>query len=198
MYTIFVNENVIYLDEKPANNDIQESLNYNDSGLNEIIKRLENNELKSVSIYHSNLQNLWENFKSHFNIIEAAGGLVLNENNETLWIYRHEKWDLPKGKIEPKESVEEAAIREVEEECGVTNLKLKGLITKTYHVYRYKEKRILKVTYWYEMSTTKQNKLTPQIEEGITKVEWIGVKKLNKVLENTYGNIDLLCKFAIR
>ena len=198
MYTIFVNENAIFLSESIQNNLDIKSVNYQGIDLNLIINQLENNELKSIHIYHHNLEKLWQDFQLHFKIIEAAGGLVYNEKGETLWIYRHDKWDLPKGKIEPNESIENGAIREVEEECGVTNLTLEGLITKTYHVYKHKGKRILKITYWYKMSVFQQKELTPQIEEGITKVEWIGANKLDKVLKDTYGNIDLLCKFAIR
>ncbi len=197
MYTIFVNENVIYLDEKPSDNLNIPSFNFKDIKLEEVIVQLENNELEATGIYHYDLKELWKNFRSQFKIIKAAGGVVFNEVNDSLWIYRHDKWDLPKGKIESNESIEEAAIREVEEECGVTNLKLQGHITTTYHVYRHKGKRILKVTYWYKMITINQNKLTPQLEEGITRVEWVSADRISEVLQNTYGNIDLLCKFAI-
>ena len=143
-------------------------------------------------LYHVDLKLLWKEFKWYFKIEKAAGGLVQNENKEILFIYRFEKWDLPKGKIEKGESKKKAAKREVEEECGVNELKISGKLQNTYHIFQRKNCEILKLTYWYSMNTTYSGTLQPQIEEGITKVIYKNKEDVKKALENTYGNIKLL------
>jgi 8-oxo-dGTP diphosphatase len=54
-------------------------------------------------------------------VVRAAGGVVLNEAGELAVVYRpkYDDWTLPKGKLEPGESWEQAALREVEEETGL-------------------------------------------------------------------------------
>ena len=128
-------------------------------------------------------------------MIEAAGGLVLNEAGEHLFIYRNDKWDLPKGKIEKKEKTKVAAVREVEEECGIKVAKLEEKICKTYHTYTYKGEVVLKKTHWFKMRHKGKAKLVPQVEEGITDVRWFKKKDINTILNNTYPLIaDVLHK----
>lgn len=122
-------------------------------------------------------------------LIEAAGGLVVNERNEYLAIFRNGKWDLPKGKLEVNEKVREAAVREVEEECGIKVNKSGKKICKTYHVYDMKNEVVLKKTHWYKMKSEGQDKLKPQKEEGITKVRWFKKERLNTICKNTYPSI---------
>ena len=197
MYTIFINETIVYLTEKPLKKHRVEVNNYHGLDLQKMIANIEDGGIRSLCIHHHDLDVLWNDFKAEFSSIEAAGGIVFNEKNETLWIFRHQKWDLPKGKIEEHENLEEAALREVMEECGVTNLKIVGHIGKTYHVYPHKGKKILKTTHWYKMHADSHQDLCPQTEEHITKVAWINDTELKNVLKNTYGNIKLLCKFAV-
>jgi len=134
----------------------------------------------------------WEDFCSNYTLINAAGGAVYNSKNQLLMIFRNSKWDLPKGKLEVGETIQECAIREVEEECGVSNLHIVSELPKTYHAYEMNAKAILKRTYWFKMNTSYSNELIPQIKEGITKVEWVNEKDILKKLENTYGNIKEL------
>ena len=124
-------------------------------------------------------------------LIQAAGGVVRNAENSILFIFRNEKWDLPKGKLDPGESFEMAAIREVEEECGFKSLMLGDFIQTTYHIYEEKERQILKVSKWYEMFSD-ETALTPQLEEGITELRWVSPDSKGEVLKNTYPNIELL------
>ena len=131
----------------------------------------------------------WDDFCAKYILIEAAGGLVYNSVNQVLMIFRNKKWDLPKGKIELGESIEECALREVEEECGISNLQIIGALKSTYHIYKLNGRSILKRTYWFKMNTNYSNKLIPQIEEGITKVEWVNKEDISKKIENTYMNI---------
>ena len=134
----------------------------------------------------------WESFCANYMLIEAAGGLVYNDKNQLLMIFRNGKWDLPKGKLEVGENIEQCAIREVEEECGVNNLTIIKKITDTYHTYELKGKAILKRTYWHMMSSDFNGKLVEQIQEGITKVEWVNEEDIAKKLENSYVNIKEL------
>ena len=110
-----------------------------------------------------------------------------------MFIYRLGKWDLPKGKIEIGEEVEKAALREIEEECGVNKLTINKSLNDTFHIYKFHGKTILKQTYWYDVRTTYQGELVPQLEEDITKVEWLIDDEINtKVMGNTYASIKEL------
>ncbi|MBE9490133.1 MAG: NUDIX domain-containing protein, partial [Bacteroidetes bacterium] len=129
----------------------------------------------------------------NFKVIEAAGGVVQNDEKAVLFIFRNKKWDLPKGKVEKDESIQETALREVEEECGVFDLKLGDFITKTYHIYEYKKQQILKISHWYKMKSSTKS-LKPQIEEDITEVVWKNDNQIQLALKNTYPNIKLLLK----
>jgi 8-oxo-dGTP pyrophosphatase MutT (NUDIX family) len=128
-------------------------------------------------------------FFKHFTVIEAAGGIVQNETKEILFIYRLNKWDLPKGKIEAGENPGECAAREVEEETGVTSLNLKYKVGETYHTYDAFGKHILKVTYWYYLTTSSVNQLKPQTEEDITEVKWVAARNIKQPMNNTYPSI---------
>lgn len=128
----------------------------------------------AVIIYAPDLESLWSDFKSLYRMIKAAGGLVYNQDGEVLAIYRMGYWDLPKGKIEKGEKKKRAAVREVMEETGINKVQLEHKLLTTYHTYRdpRKDRRVLKKTFWYRMSTAHQT-LTPQAEEGIEKAIWI-------------------------
>ncbi|MGE0561039.1 MAG: NUDIX hydrolase [Flavobacteriales bacterium] len=146
--------------------------------------------LQEIVIVVDDVENAFNQFKLSFNLIEAAGGVVKNTQNKTLFIYRLDHWDLPKGKIEKGEQIEAAAIREVEEECAVTGLKIVKPLNDSYHIYHLNDKPILKKTYWFEMQTDYNGELIPQKEEGIEKVEWFTDKQINEIaLKNTYSSI---------
>ena len=135
----------------------------------------------------------WSSFCKAYKIIYASGGVVLNDNNELLMIYRNGVWDLPKGKNENNESNECCALREVMEECGINKLSVTKYLKETYHTYQFENEKILKITSWFLMFSNRSETLYPQKEEGISKVQWIKKKDLQKVLKNSYANIvDLL------
>jgi 8-oxo-dGTP pyrophosphatase MutT (NUDIX family) len=123
-----------------------------------------------------------------YSLVEAAGGVVVNQHQEVLWMFRLGKWDLPKGKLEKNEKFETAAVREVEEECNV-KAALGTKICTTYHTYTHKNKLVLKKTRWYAMNTNFSGTLIPQTEEGIEKVEWMNEKKQIQALTNSYSSI---------
>lgn len=126
-------------------------------------------------------------FKNHQRIT-AAGGLV-QRKQKMLFIKRNGYWDIPKGKVELNETITSAAVREVEEECGLKNVQLADFMMITLHTYQYKEQWILKETHWYKMRYKGPKETTPQEDEGITKVKWFKIGSFDKVLKNTYPSI---------
>ncbi|MDR3188842.1 MAG: NUDIX domain-containing protein [Prevotellaceae bacterium] len=132
----------------------------------------------------------WLSFCSRYQLVEAAGGLVRSGGGECLMIFRNGRWDLPKGKREEGESVEQTALREVMEECGVGALTLQGLLTVTYHTYTLNGVDVLKRTYWYAMRYAGSLRaLQPQAEEGIEVAEFLPPEKVAACLEASYGSI---------
>ena len=165
--------------------------------LHNYIDLLEKNTSFDAVLLHSpDLDKMWGHFQEIYKIIEAAGGVVKNEKEEVLMIYRKDHWDLPKGKIEKGETQKEAAVREVQEETGVQNIDLQGFIHTTYHTYlNRKGKRVLKVSYWYTMKTTDTD-LTPQVEEDIEKAIFVDLNSFFSKPQKIYGNIlDVLEKY---
>lgn len=132
--------------------------------------------------------------RQQFKYIEAAGGLVYNDDGACLFIYRRDKWDLPKGKIDAGELPIEAAKREVEEECGVVVSQVNELLAETYHLYSLKKKVVFKKTYWYAMAVNGKPDLIPQAEEDITEACWLLKNQLNEVQSNSYPLILDLVK----
>ena len=131
----------------------------------------------------------WEDFCSKYKIVNAAGGIVFNDT-KLLMIFRNGLWDLPKGKVEPDENLKECAIREVEEETGVKDLTIKGKEIISYHIYSTEFEDILKKTTWYIMNTKYDEKLIPQIDEGIEKVSWVSIQEINHKLNNSFKSIE--------
>jgi len=129
-------------------------------------------------------------------IIRAAGGLVQNEREEVLFMYRRNKWDLPKGKIDAGESPEECAVREVQEETGMQEVILKDFLLITHHTYEENGKSILKETHWFRMFASGDQELIPQVEEDITGLKWIEQDGFAEMIQNTYPNILEVLKKA--
>jgi 8-oxo-dGTP pyrophosphatase MutT (NUDIX family) len=136
-----------------------------------------------------NPHDVWLKLQSLFRIIEAAGGLVKNDDKKYLFIFRRGKWDLPKGKIESGEIPSDAAIREVMEETGLKLITIKKYITSTYHIYRLKGKLVLKRTYWYLMNSHGADTLIPQIEEDIEKAIWLNPAEIEPLMLNMFGSV---------
>ncbi len=191
MYKVFYNEKAIILSEKPLTTTKKTLKFSTESQFEEALAFLRNSSGSEVNVYYHNLEKLWEKFKSFYNYLEAAGGLVSNSHDEILFIYRLGKWDLPKGKVEPGETTEIAAVREVEEECGISNLEITHFLTKTYHIYFQNDLK-LKATYWYRMDYNGNEVLTPQAEEGIGIAEWKSKSEIPEILTNTYENIKIV------
>ena len=164
-----------------------ESKNKFSSSTLDILKK---KNVKSIGILSKNPEKFLSNFP--FPKIVAAGGIVINDKKEILFIFRDNKWDLPKGKAEKNENISQTAIREVEEETGIKDLIIVKPVEITYHIFKRSKKNYLKETYWFEMKSNYDKSFTPQINEGITRVEWISKEKIPLILKNTYHNIKLL------
>ena len=192
IYKIYINEVVLILtDNIPSDiEDYQEIKvsDFNFSQFYEFVKHLNRPEIFVVRN-----KSLFRKIKRSMKMIKAAGGLVKNEHKEYLFIFRNGKWDLPKGKIEEGEKTRFAAVREVEEECGISINSSGKKLANTYHIYEYNQQKILKKTSWYKMKADYQVKLVPQLEEGITEVRWLGSGDLMMIRQNTYPLIrDLI------
>lgn len=157
-----------------------------------------NSEKKELNIATSNLAEGFEAFKKCFKFIYAAGGLI-KKDDKYLFIYRLKRWDLPKGKFEMGETPEECAIRECEEECGITQLSVVNQLPNTLHIYNYKDGYALKHTFWFAMNTNHMGELVPQTEENIERVEWYGIEDIKQiVLKNSYPAIHDVVNHLLR
>ena len=121
--------------------------------------------------------------------IKAGGGLVLNDTGKLLMIYRRGKWDLPKGKLDKSEKLEDCAVREVEEETGLQKVKLLSPLTITYHTYHEGARFVLKESHWYSMKVSGEQKLVPQTEEDIHEIKWVNADKLPDYMENSFPSV---------
>ena len=196
MYKVFFNDSTIQIggeSKKSLKNNITQVVDCeNHVFVNELISEIESGgKIIDFVIQGENDCRLWDCFKSQFTEIPAAGGLVMKGNRSLLFIKRLGVWDLPKGKIEKTETPECAAIREVEEECGVKGLQIIRLLDSTFHIYRspylkFPDNLVLKETKWFLMRCADEQTLIPQVEENIEEVRWFKIDDLDKVMANTY------------
>ena len=123
--------------------------------------------------------------------IIAAGGLVTNPQGQILWIFRRGFWDLPKGKLDEGETIQTCAVREVEEETGIKNIRLHELLKFTNHIYfdTHLNQEVVKRTYWFHMTISAAQMGVPQTTEDIEKIEWHSLATAKHCLEQTYPTI---------
>jgi len=201
----------IYFGDKPVylcdeiDKELNEILHHPDAvfideisnpAIKSLLHEIKKDEFHAGVLWHGDLEKLKKALFKHFDLIEAAGGIVQNDQKEILFIYRLDKWDLPKGKVEKGEKLEACALREVEEETGVTGLKLKSKTGETYHTYNAFGKHFLKISHWFYMTCSSGQKLIPQTEEHITEIKWVKTKDIREPIANTYPSIkDILENF---
>ena len=190
MYKVFFNQKPIFLTtELVLQTDRTPVLFIKFSSPENIVKALKSKKTDCLYLYHQKEDKLWMHFLRHFSIVEAAGGLVRHQDGRFLFIYRNDKWDLPKGRIEKNEPIRIAAVREVEEETGVDGLEIMKPLIETFHVFNRNGKYKLKKTFWFEMKTASTVTLTPQLNEGIEQAVWVLEKEIPQKFENAYENI---------
>ena len=188
MYKVFIYDKPVLIANKSEFLGSFEQFTDN-SSVNEIISTLKSKSTTGAEIIVIDIEAYFKKFNKYFKFIVAAGGTVFNKKNELLVIYRLDKWDLPKGKLEKGEDIPTCAIREVEEECNVDGLIITKELESTYHCYFHKNKWVLKRTYWFKMKTEYAGKLIPQTEEGIEKVIWLAKSDWDTIFDNTYNSI---------
>ena len=192
MYKVFVNELPLILTNKLAETANGDYFLLNSAAIQEAIDALSKKKLKEAYIYHPNHEEILKKFTKKIPLVVAAGGVVTKKKGKVLFIYRNDKWDLPKGKLDKGETIEECALREVEEETGVKGLKIVNVLQTTYHIFKRNGVYKLKEVHWYAMKTSYKGKLKGQKSEGIEKVKWKGPKKIAIALQNSYRNIKIL------
>jgi len=195
MYKVFVNDKPLFL-----TNEVQKETDFQlflleSVDIKKLIVKIFQNKIQKAFLYHPDEKLIMKTLKAKIPVVKAGGGLVFNKKGEVLFIFRNGKWDLPKGGTEKNETMEETAMREVEEETGVNGLSIVKKLPKTYHVFKRNGRYKLKQTYWFEMKSDFEGTPEGQIEEGIEKVAWIKPKDIPTILDNSYENIKLLFEF---
>lgn len=201
----------IYFGEKPVflcdelNPDLQEILHHPDAvfideisshALKSLMHEIRKPEFHAGVVLSNDLPALKKMFWKMFTVIKAGGGFVLNEKKELLMIFRRGFWDLPKGKLDPGEKIEDCAVREVKEETGLKTVKRGELIVTTYHIYDEFGKHVLKESWWYGMKANSEEPLIAQTEEDITQIGWMKYDDVLKILPNAYPSIREVVKVA--
>ncbi len=195
MYKIFHNERFLEVVGKEPKRNSNTRIIFNPTIEQielEVFNFRAENSIKNITIVSHNVLQTWTNVCRNFSWVEAAGGLVVNEQNELLVIFRRERWDLPKGHVDAGESPEIAALREVQEECGISCPTIISKLTSTYHIYFQGKKWFLKQTHWYNMQSQSHQALVPQIEESISDIRWIDGAMREVVLRSTYASLHTI------
>lgn len=199
MYKIYINDTKIVLlpskNISKSDDEKKDSITVRYTGkVNHLLSFIDmcekTDRYHTITLHSNDIEKLISDFEGLFKIVEAAGGVVINERNQILFIHRRGSWDLPKGKLESRETRREAARREVMEETGIANIQLSKKLIVTKHMYRNRSgKRCIKLTHWYLMFGKKQ-KLKPQLEEDIERTEWMTLSKFYSKKRKVYGNIE--------
>jgi len=192
MYKVFVNDKPLFLtNEISKETDFQLFL-LESIDIKQLIVKMFQNKIQKAYLYHPDEKEILKTLKTKIPVAKAGGGFVFNKKGEVLFIFRSGKWDLPKGGTEKGEEIEDTAMREVEEETGVNQLRVTKKLQKTYHIFKRNGNYKLKITHWFEMQSDFDGIPVGQIEEGIEKVAWIHPNDIPETLKNSYENIKLL------
>lgn len=192
MYQVFYKKKIILLTDVFKEEKDFKSFPIKDVKLKKVIKLLNKKNINSVHLFHKNKDKLLKYFFKLIPTVIAAGGKITNSKSEILFIYRNDKWDLPKGKAEKNEQLPQTALREVKEETGIKEVSINKPLDITYHIFRRNNEYRLKVTYWFDMFSDYEGIFFPQLDEGITDVKWVKKADLEEVKINSYPNIRLL------
>jgi 8-oxo-dGTP pyrophosphatase MutT (NUDIX family) len=170
-------DDAIYMDE------------FSSPAVNSMIHEMKAENIHAGIFLHEDLDALKKAFFRKFKLIQTGGGLVRNDVGDYLFIFRRNKWDLPKGKLDEGETIEECAVREINEETGLVNLSIEKHLVNTYHTYDENGKHILKENIWYLVQATGEQHPAPQLEEQITEIKWVNAADLGNYLANTMPSI---------
>jgi len=154
-----------------------------------MIHEMQQQPVHAGVFFHADLNELKKALFKKFAVIQAGGGLVRNEKEEILMIFRRGMWDLPKGKLDKGEKLEDCAVREVSEETGLRNVKLVSPLVITYHTYHEGSRFILKESHWYNMKVNGEQQLIPQTEEDIHEIKWVKTTELNNYIKKSFPSV---------
>ena len=173
--------------------------NLNAANFEQALSHLQEGKSEGVIIKDTSPEALKAHLSGLFKVIQAGGGVVYNDAGGILMIFRRGKWDLPKGKLDEGETIDQCALREVQEETGIRQLTLGDKLSETWHLYNEKGKNLVKHTTWYKMSSTDDQALEPQAEEDIKEARWVNANELKPFMDNTYRAIqDVLSTAGLR
>lgn len=193
MYKVFIKDKVINFVETGSFSAQPEEIFIDPSfrDIQTLLNDIDSDEQHTDFYFASeDAEKLFISFYTRMRIITAAGGTVVNENNEVLFIFRRGRWDLPKGKIDNEETEQQAALREVTEETGLQNIQLGQRLSSSYHVYTIGREWILKETHWFIMTGDVTERLMPQADEGITEIKWVAKNSLTKMSQLVYRSLS--------
>ncbi len=203
MIKIYIQNKPLFLVDK-IDNEVEDYLHRSETifidelnapAVKTMLHQMEQPEYYTGVFLHPNLDELLKGFKEQLNVVVASGGLVYTPQNELLLIHRLGKWDLPKGKLDEAESLEECALREIKEETGADGLSIDRPLAVTYHTYHQMGKNNLKESHWYLIKAGKKTPLTPQIEEDVEKCIWVPIDEIQVYIDGAFASIaDVLRK----
>lgn len=196
MYKVFVNDKPLFLTDKIEKETDFQLFLLDSVDIDKIIIKYFQNKIDKAFLYHPDEKAMMKRLKEKIPVQKAGGGVVYNAEGKVLFIKRNGKWDLPKGGIEKYEEIADTAVREVEEETGARELKVIKKLPKTYHIFKRNGKYRLKITSWFEMSTSYDGPLIGQADEGIEEVVWFDKEQIKEAMSNSYENIKLLVEEA--
>ena len=169
----------------------------NSSAVKTMLQELENPRFYYGVFLHHNLEDLLAAFKAELNVIVAAGGLVHTPQKDLLLILRLRRWDLPKGKLDEGENLEECAIREIKEETGAIGLTIERPLQVTYHTYRHNGRNNLKESHWFLIKAEEKTPLKPQTEEDIEQCVWVPMDNIQPYIDGAFPTIAAVLKEGI-
>jgi 8-oxo-dGTP pyrophosphatase MutT (NUDIX family) len=197
MYKIYFNNKPLFITNE-ITKELEELLHHEETVLIDefnvhtvkaMLHEMEVSKIRAGVFLHDDVEAVLKAFKKKFVLVKAGGGLIHTKDDDLLLIFRRGKWDLPKGKLDDDEDLETCAVREVNEETGLENVKIERPLSITYHTYHQDGKHILKESHWFLMKAKKQNNLSPQLEEDIHRCEWVLIDQLSTYMENTHASI---------
>lgn len=153
---------------------------------------VEENRNIAVRCAEGSARRLWRYLMQQYKYVKAAGGVVTAEDGRLLVMTRNGRADQPKGMVEAGETLQQAALRETNEETGLVRLQSDGLLLKSYHIYNLYGGWHLKQTSWFALRGHTGDPFKPQMEEGVTAVEWVSRERWRTLLSGSYATMDVL------
>jgi 8-oxo-dGTP pyrophosphatase MutT (NUDIX family) len=197
MVTIYIQNKPLYLVNR-IGSEVEDYLHrretifideLNTAAVKTMLHEMEQPEFYQGVFLHPNVDELLAAFKEQLNVIIAAGGLVHTLQNDLLLIHRLGRWDLPKGKLDEGENIEDCALREIKEETGADGLAIEQPLLITYHTYHQKGKNNLKESHWYLIKAAERSPLTPQTEEDVTECIWVPIADIQPYIDGAFASI---------